>query len=249
MGRLRRYARKVRKRLWPVAAVAAVLAFGAIVMAMMLFGGEDEPAIEEPPACFEGPVTPGIDVSYYQGQIHWRRVQNAGIRFAFIRVSDGLTNRDSMFEKNWSGAKQAKIRRGAYQYFRPEESAIAQADLVIAALARDPGELPPVIDVEATGGKSPKQIERQIRLWVERIRTKLHVEPIVYTSPAFWRDAVGSADLSRQPLWLAHYTAECPRIPAPWTAWTFWQHSETGRVPGISGPVDLNVMAGELPAP
>jgi lysozyme len=249
VGRLRRYARKVRKRLWPVAAVAAVLAFGAILMLVMVFGADDEPAIDDPPACFEGPVTPGIDVSYYQGTVHWKKVQRAGIRFAFIRVSDGLGTRDPMFERNWAGAKQARIRRGAYQYFRPEESAIAQADLVIAALARDPGELPPVVDVEATGGKSPKQIERQIRAWVGRIRSKLGVEPIVYTSPAFWRDSVGSADLSSQPLWLAHYTDGCPRIPPPWAAWTFWQHSETGRVPGISGPVDLNVMAGELPAP
>ncbi len=64
------------------------------------------------------------------------------------------------------------------------------------------------------------------------------------SSPDFWREAVGGADLTSQPLWVAHYTAECPRVPAPWQRWTFWQHSESGRVPGISGPVDLNVMAG-----
>jgi len=235
----------VRKRLWPVVAIAAVLAFGAILMAVMVFGGDSEPAIELP-ACVDGPVTPGIDVSYYQGTIRWPRVRKAGIRFAFIRVSDGLTVRDTMFTQNWAGAKHAQLRRGVYQHFRPDESATAQAELVIAAVSRDPGELPPVIDVEVTGGKSPAQVERQVRAWVERIRAKLHVEPIVYTSPEFWKDAVGGADLSTLPLWVAHYTSECPRVPAPWTGWRFWQHSESGQVPGIQGPVDLDVLAGEL---
>lgn len=229
-------------------AIAAVLAFGAILMAVMVFGGDKEPGLELP-ACVDGPVTPGIDVSYYQGTIQWPRVHKAGIRFAFIRVSDGLTVRDSMFTQNWAGAKRARILRGVYQHFRPDEGAVAQADLVIAAVAHEPGELPPVLDVEVTGGKSPAHVERQVRAWVERIRAKLHVEPIIYTSPEFWKDAVGGADLSRQPLWVAHYTSECPRVPAPWVRWTFWQHSETGQVPGIQGPVDLDVMAGELSPP
>jgi lysozyme len=232
-------------RLWPVAAVAAVLAFGAILALYALLHRDQEPAIEQPPKCFDGPVTPGIDVSYDQGSIAWPKVEAAGIRFAFIRISDGLTTKDALFEKNWAGAKTARIRRGMYQYFRPDQSATAQADLVIAAHRRDPGELPPVIDVETTGGKSPAQLERAIRTWVERVRARLHVEPIVYTSPDFWRDAVGDADLSSQPLWVAHYTAACPRVPAAWKRWTFWQHSEQGRVPGITGPVDLDVMAGE----
>lgn len=226
-------------------AIATLLAFGAILMCVMLFGGKDEPTLDAP-ACIDGPVTPGIDVSYYQGTIAWPKVRAAGIRFAFIRVSDGLAVRDTMFERNWAGAGRARLQRGVYQHFRPEQGAIAQADLVIAAIRHEPGELPPVLDVEVTGGKSPAQVERQVRAWVERIRGKLGVEPIIYTSPDFWKDAVGGADLATLPLWVAHYTNECPRVPAPWTRWTFWQHSETGRVPGIQGPVDLDVMAGEL---
>lgn len=244
---LGRYAKKVRKRLWPVMAIAALLTFAAILVVVVLFHRVEDDLVIDAPGCVDGPVTAGIDVSYHQGTIHWAKVQKAGIRFAFIRISDGLTIRDSQFAQNWAGARKAQIRRGAYQYFRPEENAVAQADLVIAALQRDPGELPPVIDVETTGGKSPAQLERQIRAWVARIRAKLHVEPIIYTSPAFWTDQVGGADLSNQPLWLAHYTNECPRVPPPWTRWTFWQHSETGQVPGIQGPVDLNVLAGALP--
>ena len=212
-------------------------------MVAMILGGDAPPGT---PDCIEGPTTPGIDVSYHQDKIQWAKVRKAGIRFAFIRVSDGTTVEDPQFDENWIAAKQAHVLRGAYQYFRPEQSPTAQADLLIATIARDGGELAPVIDVEATGGKGPAQIAAAIKIWIERVRTRLGVEPIIYTSPEFWRDRVGGADFSTQKLWLAHYTEECPRVPAPWTTWTFWQFSKTGRVSGINGAVDLDVFAGTI---
>src|SRR5258705_11508143 len=153
---------------WWVSAVALVGALGCRRSA-------------PPPDCQDGPTTPGLDVSYYQETIDWPKVRGAGLRFAFIRVSDGTTIEDPMFAKNWSGAKRAGLLRGAYQHFRPEESPRAQADLLIAALAGDPGELPPVIDVKVDGGKSPAEIASRVRAWIDRVRSKLQVEPIVYT--------------------------------------------------------------------
>jgi GH25 family lysozyme M1 (1,4-beta-N-acetylmuramidase) len=43
---------------------------------------------------------------------------------------------------------------------------------------------------------------------------------------------------------VAHYGAASPSIPAGWSGWTFWQHSDAGRVPGIGGDVDLNWFNG-----
>jgi lysozyme len=232
----------MQKRLW-IGCLAAIV---AALVGLRLWTGRDEPVDLDAPSCAEGPTTPGIDVSYHQSTIEWSKVRRAGIKFAFIRVSDGLTVTDPEFTRNWTNAKTAKIARGAYQFFRPEENAIAQADKLVAAIADDKGELPPVIDVEATGGLRPAQIAKQVTLWIDRVRSRLGVEPIVYTSPDFWRDEVGGADLSSQPLWVAHYTKDCPRVPAPWKRWTFWQYSKTGRVPGIKGPVDLNVYQGQM---
>ena len=68
--------------------------------------------------CTEYTATvPGIDVSKYQGVVDWPAVQKAGVRFAFIRVSDGLDSLDEHFAKNWTGAHAAGLLRGAYQYF------------------------------------------------------------------------------------------------------------------------------------
>ena len=224
---------------------AGIALAGGLVVVDRL-GGKEAPV--ELPKCGDRPTTPGIDVSYHQDVIRWPRVRKAGIRFAFIRVSDGTTFADPRFRDNWEGARAAKIARGAYQFFRPEESAIAQADLLIAAIARDRGELPPAIDVEVSGGRTHQQVVTAIRTWVERVRARLGVEPIVYTSPELWRDLTGNADFSSQPLWIAHYTTDCPRVPPAWSAWAFWQHSKTGTVPGIQGHVDLDVFAGELEA-
>ena len=70
----------------------------------------------------------GIDVSAYQGAIDWRAVARAGKKFAFIRVSDGAAYTDPRFASNWAGARAAGLTRGAYQFFRPTESPLAQAD-------------------------------------------------------------------------------------------------------------------------
>lgn len=227
----------------PIVAALVAAAIGAGLLCRSIGGGDER--LDLGPPCEVGPTVRGIDVSYFQERISWRRVRQAGVQFAFIRVSDGLTVSDPKFGYYWSGARRVGILRGAYQYFRPDESPIAQADLLIAAVRRDPGELPPVIDVETDGGKPPAQLAARVRTWIERVRTQLRVEPIVYTGPDFWRERAGGADLSGQPLWLAHYTASCPTIPPPWTRWTFWQHTDRGAVPGIDGPVDLNLFAGD----
>jgi lysozyme len=231
-----------RKLRIPVVAALAGLALGIAVVCRR---GGDDPVPPRAPSCDVGLTTRGIDVSYFQDSISWKRVRQAGVQFAFIRVSDGTTVSDPRFAYHWGGAKRVGLLRSAYQYFRPEESAVAQADLMIAAIRRDPGELPPVIDVEVDGGKTPAQLAARIRTWVERVRTQLRIEPIVYTAPDFWRERVGGADLTNQPLWLAHYTQSCPTIPSPWMRWTFWQHTDRGTVPGIDGPVDLNLFAGD----
>lgn len=63
-------------------------------------------------------------------------------------------------------------------------------------------------------------------------------EPVIYTYPAFLPD--WGRELARYPLWIAHYGAASPTVPAPWKGWKVWQHSSTARVPGVSGNVDHN---------
>lgn len=225
--------------------LVAVFVVAAIWLAYFLWPSrEREPALA--PVCDNGPTVPGIDVSYYQEAIAWKRVRRAGIRYAFIRVSDGFDRVDERWARNWADAKRAGVMRGAYQYFRPDQDVATQVDLLVNLLAKDRGELPPVIDVETNGGLPPAELVARVQQWVTRVRDKLGVEPIVYTGPEFWRDRAKGGDVSAQPLWIAHYTRDCPSVPKPWTRWVFWQHTDNGRVPGIEGPVDLDLFAGTM---
>jgi GH25 family lysozyme M1 (1,4-beta-N-acetylmuramidase) len=198
-------------------------------------------------ACAAGATVAGVDVSYYNSTINWTKVKAAGIGFVIVRVSDGMVFHDPKFATYWAGAKQAGLVRGAYQFFRPNQSVTAQADLMISAIGTpQPGDLPPIIDVEVTGGVSPASLASKVQTWVARVKQATGVQPIIYTGKYFWRDQVGGANPGTAPLWIAQYTSQCPDLPRPWTTWAFWQHSESGRVSGISGQVDLNTFNGSL---
>jgi lysozyme len=185
----------------------------------------------------------GIDVSSYQGEIDWRRVHAAGIVFAFARISDGLDTVDERFAANFRRMRRAHVRRGAYQYFRASADAVAQADLAIRALRRAGGaDLPLVLDIETDDGQPPDVVQAQVARWIARVERRTRRRAVVYTSPA--HAALLGGAFAAQPLWIAHYEVDCPTVPEPWERWTLWQHSQTGRVDGIAGNVDLDEFAG-----
>jgi len=190
----------------------------------------------------------GIDVSHHQGRIDWAAVGQSGVSFAFIKATEGLTFTDPMFATNWHAAKQAGITRGAYHFFRPQFDPTQQAQHLLSVLGRDPGELPPVLDVEVLDHTTPQELISQSQLCMQALTSELNGLPILYTGTSFWRDTLkDSPAFSAHPLWIAHYTsALSPMVPTAWSTWTFWQHSQAGQVPGIRGQVDLNRCNGRV---
>jgi GH25 family lysozyme M1 (1,4-beta-N-acetylmuramidase) len=188
-------------------------------------------------------------VSHWQGAINWTAVANAGVAFAVVRVSHGVNTIDNYFEANWNGARAAGIPTAVYQYFEPGQNPIAQADILLDMMGPlEPGDLPPVIDVETAGGLAPAEVANSVQAWVEHVEAALGVEPIIYTGRYFWQDNVQSAAFVDHPLWIAHYTTGCPNIPSPWTRWALHQYTDSGTVAGISGPVDRNNFNGDQAA-
>lgn len=204
---------------------------------------------QEATVCGVGPTVKGIDVSYYQGSIDWASVKGAGVQFAFIRVSDGLGTPDTKFDSYWAGSRAAGVLHGAYQFFRPSDDPIAQADLLLSKIGNTIAvdDLPPVLDVEATDGETPSQVAAKVKQWVDHVSAALGRPPIIYTGYYFWRDSVGGADESASPLWHAQYTsAACPLIADAWSDWAFWQYTSTGSVAGIAGSVDVDRWNGDM---
>ena len=204
---------------------------------------------EEATVCPGSNKVYGIDVSYYQGVINWSSVKAAGKQFAIIRVSDGTGFLDPKFVVNWKNAKAAGLAVGAYQFFRPNQDATAQADLFVNqlnAVGFGANDLPPVIDVEVTGGVSGGTVAARVNTWLNRVKSRTGRLPALYTSPGFW-SGIGNPTPNPLPyIWDAHWGVSCPSLPPAWPRLRFWQYSSKGSVPGISGDVDLDIYNGTL---
>jgi GH25 family lysozyme M1 (1,4-beta-N-acetylmuramidase) len=195
----------------------------------------------------------GIDVSRYQHStsLDWEKVQADGVQFAFIKATEGRTYTNPYFAADWATTTQLGLYRGAYHFARPSKgTAAAQAKyfISVAGTAGGFGDLPPVLDLEDSGGMGASALRTWVSNFLQTVESLTGRTPLIYCSPSFWSSKVGdSTAFTRYPLWIAHYTtASQPRVPGGWNTWTFWQNTSSGRVNGISGNVDMNRFNGTL---
>jgi lysozyme len=197
---------------------------------------------------------PGIDVSYWEAGIAWKKVRGHGIYFMFAKATEGEGYVDPTFDDNWVGAKSVGILRGAYHFFHPNMNPVKQADkfIEIVKAMNDNGELPPVLDLEMTDNQPAQVIIERAKTWLDRVQQRLGKRPIIYSSPGFLKSSFvvpgGGPPLwaNEYPLWIAHYGVSQPSLPKGWLKWTFWQYSESGTVKGINAAVDLNWFNGTV---
>jgi GH25 family lysozyme M1 (1,4-beta-N-acetylmuramidase) len=204
----------------------------------------------------------GVDVSHWQGTIDWAKVAPAGIRFAFMKATEGLCPTctklytDPTYATNRAGANANGIVIGAYDFAQPSltaGTAAADADFFVSVATPAMGDLPPVLDLEVTNNLSVAKLTAWVQQWVAEVYAKTGVRPMIYTSPAFWAKCMGGTSwfgTNGYPvLWVAHWTtAAQPTVPgANWggNGWTFWQYSNQGSVAGIPARVDLDRFAGK----
>ena len=201
----------------------------------------------------------GIDVSNWNGTIKWAKVAHAGYRFAFGKASEGRSYTDKTYTTNRNGSEAAGLVFGAYHFARPAgrnlagatASAIRQANHFLAVAGPQPGELPPVLDLEATGDLPRQRLLAWTLAWLGQIGARTGIEPFVYTSPLFWKGRLGdstAAAAAGTGLWIAHWTSKtAPLVPAQnWngSGWKFWQWTNCVSVPGIQHCTDGDRMNG-----
>jgi lysozyme len=191
----------------------------------------------------------GVDVSRWQGDIDWKELRSHGANFAYIKATDGGDHLDPMFHKNWRGAADAGIKRGAYHFFYWCRTAAEQAEWFIRNVPKEKGALPPVIDVEWNHQSSCKvrpprsDILDKIRVFSQRLERHYGQRPIIYTAPDFYEDNLQGA-FTDHPFWL-RAVAEHPSRVYPGRDWVFWQYSGSGLSGGVDGKIDLNVFHGD----
>lgn len=193
----------------------------------------------------------GIDVSHHQDNINWdlvtaMQVKKIKLGFAFIKATEGIGRVDRKFNRNWKRAKEAGMPCGAYHFFLATKSGKLQAENFISTVQLEKGDLPPVLDVEQTYGVSTTKLQKEVKAFLTTVSDYYGVTPIIYTNTDFYRQHLNTADFEAYPLWVAHYLQQ--KEPRVVRNWLFWQHSETGRVNGITSKVDFNVFNGDSAA-
>ena len=189
----------------------------------------------------------GIDASKYQGNIDWNAVREAGIRFAYIKTTEGGDHVDEKFYDNWEGAAAAGVPRGAYHFMYWCRTAAEQAVWFSHAVPRDSTALPPVLDLEwnMDSKTCPRKVSREVAL--EKIRLMLSVmeqhtgkKPVIYTDITFHKEVL-EGELRDYDFWLRSVAAE-PDERYSNRDFLMWQYTATGKVPGIKGHVDRNAF-------
>lgn len=184
----------------------------------------------------------GIDISRHNGAVDFRKVKESGMEFVFIKASEGVSHRDSMFARNIDEARIAGLKTGAYHFFRFDKEGVDQAVNFLQALGSRHPELGLVIDVESAGNPDDvpaADVKRRLASMVEYLNL-MGYNVMVYTNHDGYYDYIEET-LPGYPLWICRFQ-ENP-INAEWT---FWQYDHHGRVPGISGDVDLNAFSGSI---
>lgn len=193
-----------------------------------------------------------IDVSNHQGIVSWDAVAASGIVGAFSKCTEGAYYRDPYFSRNWSEMKRVNLLKGAYHFARPssgtpDAEAAYFLDAVDRAGGLETGDIL-VLDLEDTnyhGGGSYGSAGAWALGFCQYLEEAVGFAPVVYWAPWYRPDDIAAvADLANYPLWIAAYQVTMPPAPAPWSVVSFWQHSSTGRVPGVNGDCDLNVFNG-----
>lgn len=189
-------------------------------------------------------VYKGIDISLYQGEPDFAKVRDAGIDFVILKASQGHTAdynapfADPKFRTNVVRLAQTpgRIYAGSYHYLmaRSIEEARREADFYISLITPYRFNLPlwAAVDVEDASLPQDKALLTKIvKEFCDRVRAA-GFRPMVYSS-TWWLNNRFAAPAG-VPVWEANWSVK--GIPSRARAW----QCGVGRVPGISGDVDMN---------
>lgn len=189
----------------------------------------------------------GIDVSYHQGNINWTKVKNDGVKFAIIRGGSG-TKEDSKFKENMKGALDAGIQVGVYwfsnAYTINGAKDEAQKCMEVISPYKSKLSFPVFFDYEEYTLKLAQNNNVNLSLSSVSNICKTFLTSLksngykcgIYTNKTVSKYYLSDDLRNSYDFWIAQYNDKCTY----WGKYTMWQYSQTGKVDGINGNVDLN---------
>lgn len=189
----------------------------------------------------------GIDVSQYQGNIDWEKLEaieeQFEIKFVVVRATAGSKKVDRNFKKNWRNLSSTVYIQGAYHYYRPDENSTDQANNFIKNVKLRKGHLPPILDIEKMPkGQSMNKLKEGLQNWLTIVEKQYGVKPLIYTGEKYFENFL-QEDFPNYKFWIANYNPWKEKIE---DNYLMWQFSEKAQLHGINELVDVNVFNGNV---
>lgn len=204
-------------------------------------------------------ITQGVDISYHNDTVDFKKVKKAGVDFVILRVgyrgygSSGSINADKNFTTYIKDAQSAGLPVGVYFYSQAitTTEARAEANYVLRKIKSYDIQLPIVFDYEFAevskgrldsawkSGKLNKTKMTAIAMKFCETVENAGYDAMVYANKSFFTDQLDHTKIEQQyGIWLAHYTTNTNYSGD----YDIWQFSSTGKISGVSGDVDCNFM-------
>lgn len=190
----------------------------------------------------------GADISEYQGTVDMNQLASQGLKFIYIKATEGSSHIDEKFEENWQNAKSSPLYYGAYHFFSFDSPGKTQADNFIKTVGplTDESALVPVVDVEYYAEKKENPPEKstvktELKAFLDALEQKYHVRPIIYSSKEIYTKYLRD-DFASYSRWASNFYL--PIYLDTSSDWLLWQYTDRGELNGFDGHdyIDLNVL-------
>ncbi|ABS33885.1 glycosyl hydrolase [Clostridium botulinum] len=180
----------------------------------------------------------GIDISMHNGTVNFSAVKSSGCNIVIIKATEGVNYVDPCLNQHYNGAKAQGLNIGFYHFMSEKTNPTQQAIDFWNAIKGKQFNIIPTLDIETNNmGRSQKQISDRCIEFLTKFKALSGYNCLIYTGGYFGRDNLDSR-IKSYPGWIAHYGVDKPmQTGFPVVG---HQYTETGRVNGVSGNVDLN---------
>lgn len=175
----------------------------------------------------------GIDISSHNPNIDFGKVKDAGFTIVYIKATEGRTYVNPLMRSQYNGARAAGLNVGFYHFLRTNDPEV-EARFFLSTIRNLDVQCRDVIDVEHYSLKNSSTPWRVTKF--AQYLQKQNRKVMVYTGDYFYKDYLRYR-IGDLPVWIANYSASAPQFA---TGYYGFQYTETGRISGVSGYLDLN---------
>lgn len=188
--------------------------------------------------------TEGVDVSGHQNAVAWPTLWNSGVKWAYVKASEGTYYTNEDFTQQYNGSYNVGMIRGSYHFATPDTtSGATQANYFVdhgGGWSKDGKTLPGVLDIEWNPygaqcyGKTAAGMVSWIRDFVNTYKARTGRDAVIYTATSWWQSCTGNNASfgATNPLWVARYNTTVGTLPAGWGFYTIWQYTSSGPTVG-----------------